>query len=195
MGATLGAVEIVGDDQFTRSSTWIRRIPNRLPRSTTFKTRVCCPAGGAASGGGDNLLGTIIGDVTVRHAGLTIHADMAGSTAPASLPQIVLTDTQITGIAGGTIHFSNLTQSYSQATANAGTFANQFPGLVVRMPTYGGVSVQVQNTPGGTTTELNTETNGINDLTVLGTTGTLEMANVTFGSGGMANTPISRQTA
>jgi hypothetical protein len=55
--------------------------------------------------------------------------------------------------------------------------------LVLRMPSYGGVSVQVQNTPGGATTELYTETNAINDLTVLGTTGPLGLDNVTFASG------------
>ncbi len=177
VGATLGALEVVGDDQYTRvdldplysksiATLYDISVPNLLP------------GWGAATGGSDNLLSTILGDVTVRHAGLTIHGDTAGSTAPATLPQIVLTDTQITGIAGGTIHFSNLTQSYSLATENAGTFANQFPGLVVRMQTYGGQSVQVQNTPGGTNTELFTETNGINDLTVLGTTGPLWLANL-----------------
>ncbi|MGH7140113.1 MAG: hypothetical protein ACREHD_30610, partial [Pirellulales bacterium] len=141
------------------------------------------PGWGAASGGGGNLLGTILGDVTVRHAGLTVHADTAGSTAPTSPPRIVLTDTQVTGIAGGAIHFSNLTQSYSLATENAGTLATQFPGLVLRMPTYGGVSVQVQNTPSGATTELYTETNAINDLTVLATTGPLGLNNFSYASG------------
>lgn len=182
VGATAGPLEVVGDDTVTR----VDLDPAYSQSIATMYNIVSpglLPGWGAAGGGGGNLLGTIVGDVTVRHAGLTVHADTAGSPAPASPPLIVLTDTQVTGIAGGAIQFSDLTQSYSLATQNAGTFTNQFPGLVLRMPSYGGVSVQVQNTPGGATTELYTETNAINDLTVLGTTGPLGLDNVSFASG------------
>ena len=182
VGATTGPLEVVGDDTVTRVDL-DPAYSQSIATTYNIYSPGLLPGWGAASGGSSNLLATILGDVTVRHAGLTIHADTAGSSAVISPPQIVLTDTQVTGIAGGAIHFSNLTQSYSLATENAGTFANQFPGLVLRMPSYGGVSVQVQNTPAGTTTELYTETNAISDLTVLGTTGPLGLDNVTFASG------------
>ncbi len=118
----------------------------------------------------------------MKNAGLTIHSDTAGSAAPGILPKIDLTDTQITGIAGGTIHFSDLTQSYSPVTEDSGTNSNQFPGLVVRFASYGGESVEVDNTLATCITQLNTETNGINDLTVLGTTGVLQTGLLQIGS-------------
>ena len=132
-GRRWGRVEIVGDEQYTRVDLDPAYSQSIATIYNIYKPESTARLGAATNAGGD-LLGTIIGDVTVRDAGLTIHADTPGSTIPASLPLIVLTDTQITGIATGTIHFSNLTQSYSLVTQNSGTFANQFPGLVVRMP-------------------------------------------------------------
>jgi hypothetical protein len=114
VGATAGPLEVVGDDAVTRVDL-DPAYSQSIATTYNIDSPGLLPGWGAASGGSSNLLGTIVGDVTVRHAGLTVHADTAGSTAPTSPPQIVLTDTQVTGIAGGAIHFSNLTQSYSLA--------------------------------------------------------------------------------
>ena len=124
--------------------------------------------------------------MTVSHAGLTLRPDVDGSTAPANLPPIVVTDDQITGIAGAPIHFSSLTNSYTTDFQSSYIPSGQFPGLDLQLPSYGLISATVQNTPGNVTTEIDTGATAIGGLTVLGTTGPLYLANPNYGrySGG-----------
>ena len=107
----------------------------------------------------------------------------------ATVPQVVVTDTQITGIAGATIHYSNLADGYEMINESGSLVqVSQFPGLMIRMPTYGIASVQVQNTPGGATTELDTLTNAIGNVTVQATTGALSLGDLSgFATGEFYN--------
>ena len=187
VGATTGPVSVVGRDAFTRvdlDPTYSNAA------STLFDAAIGGLPGWGNITGGDNLLTTIQGDVTVSHVGLTIYANVAGLAAPSTVPPVVVTDTQITGIAGATIHYSNLADGYEFITLSGSLIQiSQFPGLSIRMPTYGMASVQIQNTPGGATTELDTLTNAIGSVTVQGTTGTLSLggnfaaASVNIGGG------------
>ncbi len=187
VGATTGPVSVVGRDAFTRVD--LDPIYSNAA-STLFDAAIGGLPGWGNITGGDNLLTTIQGDVTVSHVGLTIYANVAGSAAPSTVPPVVVTDTQITGIAGTTIHYSNLADGYEFITLSGSLIQiSQFPGLSIRMPTYGMASVQIQNTPGGATTELDTLTNAIGGVTVQGTTGTLSLggnfaaASVNIGGG------------
>ena len=169
IGATTGPVSVVGRDSFTRvdlDPTYSNSA------STLFDAAIGGLPGWGNVTGGNNVLTTIQGDVTVSHVGLTLHANISGSAAPATVPQVVVTDTQITGIAAATIHYSNLSDGYEFITQSGSLVqVSQFAGLMIRMPTYGIASVQIQNTPGGATTELDTLTNAIGNVTVQATTG------------------------
>ena len=118
---------------------------------------------------GSNLRDTITADVSVSTATLQIVADAAGASPPQNPPIVVLTDTALTGVATGTIHFHNLVNGVdllNYQNANVAGF-----GLALQLP-RGGVSTVVQNTPSGTTTQISTaDTAG--PVLVTGTTGKL----------------------
>jgi hypothetical protein len=176
IASTVGPVEVIGRDSFTR----VEFDPKYSKSITTLTSRPGgIPGWDVVTGGGDTL-NTIQGVVTVRHAGITIHANTMGSATPATIPPVVLTDSQIAGLTGVPIHFSNLTDGFGLHSGGG----DPFPGLMVRMPTYGGMAVQVQNTPGGATTEIDTLTNAIGNVTITGTTGPLSLANLNSSASG-----------
>ena len=181
VGATAGPIDVVGRDSFTRvdvDPTFSQNAAS-LPLAT--------PGGLPGWGnivGGNSLLTTLLGNLTVSHVGLTIHANVAGTGSPGTPSQVVVTDSQITGIAGATIHYSNLADGYEMVSQQGELNQfNQFPGLMIRMPTYGGDDVQIQNTPAGVTTEVNSLTNAIGNVTVQKTTGTLSLGDLLYGGG------------
>ncbi|HEY1600964.1 MAG TPA: putative Ig domain-containing protein [Pirellulales bacterium] len=175
VGATVGPVTIVGRDSFTRVDV---DPTDSHSAASAFGTTGGLPGWGNVTGG-NSLLTTLLGALTVSHVGLTIHANVAGSASPGTTPQVVVTDSQITGIAGATIHYGNLADGYAMIT-QFGSLSQvaQFPGLMIRMPTYGGGDVQFQNTPSGASTELDTLTNAIGNVTVQGTTGALSLGDL-----------------
>src|SRR5262249_39115680 len=102
-------------------------------------------------------------DVSVSNASLTIVADTAGSSPPQVSPNVILTATQLTGVATGTIRFANL---HDDATV-FGT-----PGLQLQLP-LGAASTDIQNTPAGVTTEIKTIGGSTGPVRVDATTGRL----------------------
>ena len=176
VGATTGPESVVGRDSFTRVD--VDPTYSHAASSFPFAASGGLPGWGDVAGG-NNLLTTFLGDLTVSHLGLTIHANVSGSGTPGTIPQVVVTDTQITGITGATIHYSNLADGYELITETGSLVqVSQFAGLMIRMPTYGIASVQIQNTPGGATTELDTLTNAIGNVTVQATTGALALGDL-----------------
>ena len=176
VGAMTGPVVIVGRDSFTRVD--VDPTYSHAASSLPFAATGGLPGWGNVTGG-NSLLTTLLGDLTVSHAGLTIHANVAGTASPGTTPQVAVTDSQITGIAGAAIHYSNLADGYEMITQSGSLVqVSQFPGLMIRMPTYGGGDVQVQNTPAGATTELDTLTNALGNVTIRGTTGILSLADM-----------------
>ena len=175
IGLALAPVEVQGKDTFTR----VEIDPQYSQSVTAYYSPGGLPGWGTGIGA-VNLLDTIQANVTVSHAGLSIRANVAGSAAPSTLPQIVLADNQITGMGGAPIQFANLTNGYSKNSPNVSP-PDQFPGLYLRMPTYGAVSTLIQNTPIGATTELDTSSVAIGAVNVLGTTGPLSLANLNNG--------------
>ncbi len=113
-----------------------------------------------------DLRDTVIDDVTVTNAALKIVPDHPGTPIPGELPQVVLTDTQLTGLTGGTVYFANLVDYVVSSVT--------YPGLHIGLPFYGAASALILDTPSGVTTGINTaSTVQIGPVTVLGTTGPL----------------------
>ena len=138
------------------------------------KTLVSLAPGPAAF----DIRNTHSSDVTVSNATLKIDPTRAGATPPGVLPQLVMTDTQLTGLVGGTIYYSDL-KNYT------GT-GQILVGLHVGLPHYGAASLTILGTPTGHDTAINT-VNGttIGPTTVLGTNGpvTLGRAGVSWWNG------------
>lgn len=177
IGAAAGPVDVRGLDGLTRVTV----DPKYSGQFSTFYNSSGTLPGWGNNVRGTNILNTIAADVTVSHAGLTIRPDVDGSAAPGNLSPIVLTDNQITGIAGVPIHFSNLANSYTSEFSSSYLPSGQYPGLDLQLPGYGVVSATVQNTPSTVTTEIDTGATAIGGLTVLGTTGPLFLANPNYG--------------
>ena len=112
VGATTGPVDVVGRDSFTRVD--VDPTYSHPASSLPFAASGGLPGWGNVIGS-NSLLTTLLGDLTVSHAGLTIHANVAGSAAPGTTPQVVVTDSQITGIAGATIHYGNSADGYERS--------------------------------------------------------------------------------
>ena len=124
-----------------------------------------------------SLADTITADVSVSNAALQIVPidEFSGdSVYPPSPPNVVLTDSQLTGVTGATIHFRNLTDYVN--SSGASDFFLQ-PGLDLQLPVNPNTSTVVQNTPSGVTTLIHTipvlSPLTIGPLTVLGTTARL----------------------
>ena len=78
---------------------------------------------------GNDLRDTILADVTVTNAALIVRPDSATTPVPAQLKNIVIANTQVTGIAGAAIHYADL--------QDMTTFAYITPGLLVQLPRHG----------------------------------------------------------
>ena len=89
---------------------------------------------------GNDLRDTILADVTVTNSYLTIRPDLATTPAPEQLKHVVVTDTQVTGIAGAAIHYADL---------------RDIASALVRLPDWSckcrdtAASLTVLDTPGG----------------------------------------------
>jgi hypothetical protein len=118
---------------------------------------------------GFSLLDTIHADVTVRDATLRVIADIPlppNALPPTTLPDVHVTATEMTGIAGTTIHFSSLL------------------GLNIQLPAHAAASAFIDDTPSGATATLVTVLSGSastftsGPVTVSGTTGMLLLGDV-----------------
>ncbi len=154
-----------------------------------FEAFMIFPGWGRGHTGDFSLMDTVHADVTVANASFRVIADIPlpnGSTPVASRPNVTLTGTELLGIAGSTIHFSNLVNSISLLDSSnqrgldiARSFANYMPGLSVQLPAHAAVSTTVADTPAGTTsvisTRLSASETAMTDgpITVEGTTGPL----------------------
>ncbi len=116
-----------------------------------------------------DLRSLITGDVSVTNAALQIVP--TNTTTPGAVPQpVVLSNTQLTGVTGGVVSFSNLA-SFTDITNFTTT---GLPGLSIGMPHYGATSLTVNGTPSGVITAINTVKDvPIGPTTVTGTNGEL----------------------
>ncbi len=144
------------------------------------------------------LSNSVLGDVYVTDAALDIEGDNSNTlAAPSVLANVVVTQTEVTGLAGGIIHISNLSNLAHEFNAdfNPPVPENGGPtaGLDIDLPGYGTASVTVQDTPPGVITALDDvsdSTPGPNNTTVLATTGGLAFVGhyngptITFGNDG-----------
>jgi hypothetical protein len=116
-----------------------------------------------------DIYNLITGDVTVSNVSLRI-APTISTSAPVLSPRAVtLSGTQLTGLTGGVVNFSNLTD-YS-------LFSTLYPGLNIGLPHYAMSSLSILDTPTGVTTAINT-VDGVSAgaVSVAKTTGTLSFA-------------------
>jgi uncharacterized repeat protein (TIGR03803 family) len=122
---------------------------------------------------GSSLRDTVTADVSVTNATLRIVADSAAALTPQNPPAAVLTDSQLTGVAGGTVRFQNLADGV-KVDPNFSGLINDF-GLSLQLPRDAAISTLIQNTPPGTTTEITTADPAVaaGAVVVTGTTGTL----------------------
>jgi hypothetical protein len=173
-----------------------------------FETFMGFPGWGRGHTGGFSLIDTVHSDVTVTNASFRVIADIplpSGSPPVTSRPDVTLTDTELLGIAGSTIHFSNLVNSVSLLSGwgrglditNAN--ASYLPGLSIQLPAHAAVSPTVEDTPSGATTLISTllsaseaaMTDG--PITVLGTTGPLVLGQL-FGAVGSPGNGVDFRT-
>lgn len=93
----------------------------------------------------------ITGDVSVTNAALQIAPTNIATPAGTQRP-VVLTDTQLTGLTGGVISFSNL----ASFTDLLNFPITGLPGLSIGTPHYGATSLTINGTPAGVITAINT---------------------------------------
>jgi hypothetical protein len=162
-----------------------------------FETIPGFPGWGRGHTGGFSLVDTVHADVTVTNASFRVIADIplpSGSPSVTSRPNVTLTDTELLGIAGSTIHFSSLANSNSLLSTSKplgaldiARDANYLPSLSVQLPAHAVVSTDIENTPLGATTLisalLSASDAAMTDgpITVLGTTGPLVLGQL-FGA-------------
>ena len=115
---------------------------------------------------GNDLRDTITADVTVTNANLTIRPDLAATPAPELLKNVVLTDIQLTGIAGAVIHYADLRDIPNVFSTN--------PGLVVQTPRHG-ATLTTLDTPTGAVTGIHVIGLPLTEVRILGTTGRLAL--------------------
>ena len=124
------------------------------------------------------LTDSILGDISVTSATLQIEAN-AQTTPPAPpvIPPVVLTQTELTGLTGGTIRMSNLSNYFvTNSSSNSGgqpEAGSQNAGLYIDLPSYGTINTTVDDTPPGAITVLTAMATNPHPVTVLGTTGGL----------------------
>ncbi|HEX4415646.1 MAG TPA: putative Ig domain-containing protein, partial [Lacipirellulaceae bacterium] len=120
------------------------------------------PGWTSGNSAGFSLLDTILADVTVTGASLRVIGDIplpAGMQPPLTLPDVRASGNQITGIAGATVHFSNLLDVTSTSTS-AGWGGNldmeiaELPGLSILLPGHAAAASFVDDTPAGITTAI-----------------------------------------
>ena len=154
-----------------------------------FETALGFPGWGRGHSGGFSLIDTVHADVFVSNASFRVIADIPlpnGSPPVTSRPNVTLTGTELLGIAGSTIHFSNLVNSISllESSNQRGlditrSYAIFMPGLSVQLPAHAAVSTTVADTPAGTTSVISTRLSASDiamtdgPITVEGTTGPL----------------------
>jgi N-acetylneuraminic acid mutarotase len=135
-------------------------------------TRVVIDPTSYSSGGvtASSLRDTITADVSVSNAMLEIVADAAGAAALVNPPNAVLTDTQLTGLANGTIHFHSLVNILDPLYGYNGDIG--LLALKIQLPRSASLTTLIENSPAAVTTEIATaETAG--PVVVTGTTGKL----------------------
>ncbi|HVA47067.1 MAG TPA: choice-of-anchor tandem repeat GloVer-containing protein [Pirellulales bacterium] len=122
---------------------------------------------------GSSLRDTVTADVSVTNATLRIVADSAAVSTPQNPPDVVLTDSQLTGVAGGTVHFQNLADGVKVDPNFSGLIKDY--GLSLQLPRDDAISTLIQNTPSSATTEITTADAAVASgaVAVTGTTGTL----------------------
>ena len=128
---------------------------------------------------GDYLTQSVLGDVSVTDATLQIEADnFATPAAPAVIPPVHLTQTELTGITGGVIHLSNLANYYTSSSSSSDQpeAGNKNAGLYIDLASYGTINTTVEDTPPGVITALDAHASTPHPVTVLGTTGGLVFA-------------------
>ncbi len=131
------------------------------------------------------MIETIQAEVTVNNAALRVIADIPlppGSPGAGSRPDVVVASERITGIAGASIHFSNLADSVfvgSVFQESLDLLTNRLPGLSIQLPALASVDTTIQDTPSSATTHITNVLSSSNatftdgSSTVLGTTGAL----------------------
>ncbi len=118
---------------------------------------------------GDDLLDTILADVTVSNSYLTIRPDLATTPASSQLKNVLITDTQVTGLAGAAIHYADL--------RDIDNIAYITPGLLVQLPRHA-AEVTIADTPAGVTTGIHVIGLPLANVHVLGTTGKLALGSL-----------------
>ncbi len=119
----------------------------------------------APSNADGDLRTLITGNVSVSNAAVRIIPTNSGVIA-APLSAITLTATQLTGLTGGTVSFTDLANTTNGNSIN--------PGLAIGLPHYGATSLLISGTPDDVITSINTVSNvPIGPTTIAGTNGEL----------------------
>ena len=190
IGNVNGPVYVEGNGRATRVElNPLFSLPTGTNNDGRFETIYSLfPGWGRGRTGGFSLIDTVHADVTVTNAALRVIADIplpTGFPPVAGRPDVTLTGSELVGIAGSTIHFSNLVNSITASLGTSagildiGWLARTLAGLSIQLPAHAAVSTNVLDTPAGASTVISTllsasdATMTDGPITVRGTTGPL----------------------
>ncbi len=193
IGRNVGPVSVQGGGASSRVEiNPLFSLPTTSAAIVLFNNQSLIPYPGwnTVNAGGYSLRDTIQADVTVSNAALRVISDIplpTGMTGPASLPDVHISGSQITGIGTGNINYSGLVNDpFANESTSFGPFGgdtdmgtSEFPGLSIELPAHAPAKTFVDDTPSGVTTLIDTmlsssaSTTNAGPITVLGTTGPL----------------------
>lgn len=194
IGNVLGPVHIQGNGRGTRVEiNPLFSLPIGTHTTAAFEPIYNFPGWGRGHTGAFTLLETVQAAVTVDNAALRVIADIplpSGWAGGGERPDVRLTGSQLIGIANGTIHFSNLSNSVSAKNAfgflDITSSGMQLPGLSIQLPADDDVAITISDTPAGATTVISTRLSASDSqmttgpIQVLGTTGPLVLGRLFY---------------